>query len=170
MESEKVEQYFSSCLEEKKLRKVRPAPAEAKKHVEKARANLEVMNYLRKGSYPDWVVISAYYSMYHAALALLLLKGYEGKDHQCVVAALRKLYAPAEMESQVAEFERVAGLSNKLIRDLDRVRRQRIAAQYEVVEMEPVDSSWAASSASEFVDKAEAIVYAAEGVTLEKIG
>lgn len=169
MEYEKVMMDFEACLEAKKLRKVRVDLSEAKKHVGKARANLEVMNYLKAGKYFDWVVISAYYSMYHAALALLALKGYEGKDHRCVMTALRKLYVPAELESQLGEIERVAKLNNKLVRGLDKVRRKRIAAQYEVAEIEPVDSNWAASSASEFVDKAEEIVYASEGISLERV-
>lgn len=39
-----------------------------------------------------WTTIQAYYSMFHAARALLFKKGYREKSHFCLKAALQSLY------------------------------------------------------------------------------
>lgn len=39
-----------------------------------------------------WASVQAYYSMFHAAKALVLKKGYREKSHYCLVVAIRELY------------------------------------------------------------------------------
>lgn len=42
-----------------------------------------------------WASVQAYYSIFHAAKALVLSKGYREKGHACLIVALRELL-PAE--------------------------------------------------------------------------
>lgn len=120
---------FEWCLKRKGpgLRKIEPDLERAKSRMDKARSNLEVLGYLEKGHYYEWVVISGYYAMYHAALAALLIKGYEGKDHNCVVIGLRHLYV--ELEEGVKKMVEAYKLERKFVEDLDRARIQRINIQ-----------------------------------------
>jgi len=125
--------------------------------MEKARSNLEVLGYLSKGHYYDWVVISGYYAMYHTALAALLIKGYEGKDHNCVAVALRNLYL--ELEEEVKEIEKAYKLERKLIEDLDRARVQRINIQYGITKVVSTDADWIIPASRNFANKIEEILY-----------
>jgi uncharacterized protein (UPF0332 family) len=51
-------------------------------HLEKADHNLKfVKSTLELKEFNDWAIVSAYYAIYHAALALCALKGYSTKDH-----------------------------------------------------------------------------------------
>lgn len=40
----------------------------------------------------DWAVISSYYAIYHAILALLISIGYSSKNHACAIASLEYFF------------------------------------------------------------------------------
>ena len=63
---------------------------------------------LHGGDY-KWASVQAYYSMFHAAKALVLKKGYREKSHYCLLVALKELYVKAnELEQEfVDNFEMV---------------------------------------------------------------
>ncbi len=157
--NEKTKKTFEWCLKRKGpgLRRIERDIDRAKLHMEKARGNLEVLGYLEKGHYYDWVVISGYYSMYHAALAALLIKGYEGKDHNCVVVALRNLYL--ELEKDLDEMEKAYKLERNLIENLDRARVQRINIQYGITKVVSTNVDWIIPASRNFVNKIEEILY-----------
>ena len=63
-----------------------PAELEAaRKDLEWARRSLEDHN-------EKWATIQAYYSIFHAARALLFAKGFREKSHFCLKAAIQTLY------------------------------------------------------------------------------
>lgn len=62
-------------------------------HLNKALHNLQVMNDLQNLKHTDWVVVVAYYAMYHAATALLAHLGLESKDHATTVAILEYFFS-----------------------------------------------------------------------------
>jgi len=59
--------------------------AEAENDLERSRCSLEDGD-------AKWATIQAYYSMFHAAKALVYLAGYREKSHQCLSIALEALY------------------------------------------------------------------------------
>ncbi|MBU0666850.1 MAG: HEPN domain-containing protein [Nanoarchaeota archaeon] len=80
------------CLKkETRMKKIRPNKDLSKKHIKKAKHNLEAMNYNLDGGFHDWVVSQAYYAMYHALLAILFKKGYESKNHECTINTVEYL-------------------------------------------------------------------------------
>jgi len=54
-----------------------------------------------------WATIQAYYSMFHAARALLIKKGYREKSHYCLKVAMQELYADEGIldQSLVDDFD-----------------------------------------------------------------
>ena len=62
-------------------------------HINKARHNLMVMEDLNKLNHTDWVVIVAYYAMYHGATAILVKSGLDSKDHATTVAILEYFFS-----------------------------------------------------------------------------
>ena len=156
---EETEKTFKWCFKRKApgLRRIKPDQTRARAHMEKARGNLEVMAYLHEGRYFDWVIASGYYAMYHAALAALLTKGIEGKDHNCVVVALRHLYV--ELTEDVGELEKAYTLERKLIGNLDKARVQRINIQYGVSKVLSTDVDWILPASRNFVNKIEELIH-----------
>ena len=58
-------------------------------HMDKADHNLKfVKSTLELKEFNDWAIVSAYYSIYHASLALCALKGYSTKDHLATLLIL----------------------------------------------------------------------------------
>lgn len=62
-------------------------------HIEKAKHNLQAMDDLTRLGHSDWVVVVAYYAMYHAATSILALVGLESKDHATTVAILEYFFS-----------------------------------------------------------------------------
>ena len=61
-------------------------------HIKKADHNLIVMTDLSGLNHEDWVVISAYYSMYQASLSLLIKIGLNSREHASTVAVLEYFF------------------------------------------------------------------------------
>ncbi len=62
-------------------------------HIKKARHNLVVMDDLNKLGHTDWVVIVAYYAMYHGATVILVRIGLDSKDHATTVSILEYFFS-----------------------------------------------------------------------------
>lgn len=74
------------------------------KHINKALSNLEFANFILSEhdesikeklpgkSFYDWCITIYYYSIYHAALALLARIGYDSKSHIATIAAITLFY------------------------------------------------------------------------------
>lgn len=92
----KVENIFHWCLKQgekgekhKGLKKLeKPDIEESKAHIKKAESDLATMQYLHDGEKTDWVAPAAFYSMYHALLALLYRLGYESRNQECTINAI----------------------------------------------------------------------------------
>lgn len=95
--------------------------------------------------------------MYHAALTALLLKGYEGKDHNCVVIALRHLYV--ELSENIEDMEKAYKIERKFVEDLDRARIQRINIQYGISKVVSTNVNWIIPASRNFVNRVEEILY-----------
>jgi uncharacterized protein (UPF0332 family) len=80
-------------LEKRRLLKSKLGPETIEKELEGARYDLERAR--ASLAEPDfkWATIKAYYSMFHAARALLYRAGFRERSHSALLTALRELYA-----------------------------------------------------------------------------
>ncbi|MDP7080074.1 MAG: HEPN domain-containing protein [Candidatus Undinarchaeales archaeon] len=81
--------FFNNCM--KRRRFVQVPKDDFVKHLEKSKHDLSQVDtdYIQ-GSW-DWAVVKAYYSVFHAANALLIKeRGEYSKDHSCVFVALER--------------------------------------------------------------------------------
>jgi len=72
----------------KGLRKTNKNPVEAENQIEKAKSDLETMEYLFEGNKTDWVASAGFYAMYHSLLAILYKLGYESRNQECTIIAV----------------------------------------------------------------------------------
>jgi uncharacterized protein (UPF0332 family) len=62
---------------------------EIKGHLKKARHNLDFIGEISY-NFNDWILVACFYTAYHAALALILSKGYSSKNHDATLCILIK--------------------------------------------------------------------------------
>jgi uncharacterized protein (UPF0332 family) len=83
---------FERCVKERRLVKIKPSKEMIQKELESAEYDLErARNSLDQEDF-KWAAVQSYYSMFHAAKALVLKKGYREKSHFCLFIALKELY------------------------------------------------------------------------------
>ncbi len=82
---------FQKYLKSKKIKKETETQLLVQGHIDKADHNLKfVKSTLELKEFNDWAIVSAYYSIYHASLALCALKGYATKNHLATLLILIK--------------------------------------------------------------------------------
>ncbi len=64
--------------------------SEIKGHLLKAQHNLEFVNHIIKSDFLDWCITGCYYASYHAALSLIMVKGFSSKNHLATLCILIK--------------------------------------------------------------------------------
>ena len=77
-------------LDKKVLSKQRIVVGEVEGHLEKAQHNLNFISGISKKEYSDWIITGCYYAVYHAALSLILSRGYSSKNHDATLCVLIK--------------------------------------------------------------------------------
>ncbi len=116
-------------------------PAEldaAHKDFDWARRSLEERN-------EKWATIQAYYSIFHAARALLFAKGYREKSHFCLKAAIQALYVDTGV------------LEQEFVDDFDTTMLLRETADYRS-DFSREGATSALESAERFLAKAEELL------------
>lgn len=89
----KIENEFQQCLAEGRIRVFADALKLVSKQLQIAADDYhEAENGLLANRW-KWSTIQAYYSMFHAARALLYAKGFREKSHRCLRIAVSHLYA-----------------------------------------------------------------------------
>lgn len=87
-----MDYHFKRCLEKKSLIKFNIDKNLIKKEIAAAESDLkDSEDVLNIGKY-KLATITAYYSMFHAARALLYSKGYREKSHFCLRIAIKNLF------------------------------------------------------------------------------
>src|SRR3989344_7433079 len=80
---------FQNYIKSKKIKKEIEISFLIQGHIEKADHNLKfVKSTIELKEFNDWAIVSAYYSIYHASLALCALKGYSTQDHLATLLIL----------------------------------------------------------------------------------
>ncbi len=95
---EKIEQYLNKGIIMKE-----GSVSEIKGHLEKARHNLGFIGKIGV-EYNDWALVACYYASYHAALALILSKGYFSKNHDATLCILIKHFYKSSFSKEEIEM------------------------------------------------------------------
>lgn len=107
---ERKEKDFQKYLKNKKIKKETEIKELVQGHINKADHNLKfVKSTLELKEFNDWAIVSAYYSIYHASLALCALKGYSTKDHLATLLILIKEFYNKQLNKE--EIEMVGGIT-----------------------------------------------------------
>lgn len=101
---------FERFIEERRLIRIRSDRKLVIKEVEGAVSDLEEAkgSLLRKKF--KWATIQGYYSMFHAARALVYSKGYREKSHYALLIALRELFENRVESGLIHDFEEAMSL------------------------------------------------------------
>ena len=87
---------FERCIKERRLIKIKPSNEMIQKELESAEYDFKrAGNSLEEDDF-KWASVQSYYSMFHAAKALVLKKGFREKSHFCLIVALRELYVKVD--------------------------------------------------------------------------
>jgi len=84
---------FDRLLAERKILKARTTRPMVSKELEAAESDLQDARSSLAAGNAKWATIQGYYSMFHAARALLYDAGYREKSHNALLAAVKHLYA-----------------------------------------------------------------------------
>ena len=91
-----MDYYFKRCLEKKNLVKISVDKKLIKKEIVAAKSDLNDSEDVLKLEKYKMATISAYYSMFHAARALLY-QGYREKSHFCLRTAIKNLFIDSNL-------------------------------------------------------------------------
>ena len=157
-------------IKRKLLVKDETAKKLADNYIKKARNNIVTMEVLSKApnfkdilklpndyDSSEWVVISAYYSMYLAALSLLAKLGYRSKNHSATSKALEDLFVKKKiLEKEYIKILENIKLQKEEVEELNKVRDRREIAQYSVTKETTKDvAERTKKDARKFVDRME---------------
>lgn len=102
-------------LEERRLLKARLGNEAVRKELKGAEYDLEKAKVSLEEGDPKWATVKAYYSMFHAARALLYHGGYRERSHGALATALREMYVKSGRLGTEAldDFENAMDLREK---------------------------------------------------------
>lgn len=60
-------------------------------HIQKAEHNFKAISAFAKIGFSDWSVSAAFYTTYHCFLAILAKHGYESRNQECTISAIKYL-------------------------------------------------------------------------------
>ena len=133
-------------IRKKLLSKDRTIKNLAKNYMKKARNNIITMELLTKApnfkeilglpadyNSDEWIVISAYYSMYMAALSILAKLGYKSKNHSATIIILEEFLVKKQLlEKEYLEILDKIKIKREEVEELNKVKDKREIAQYSV--------------------------------------
>lgn len=102
---ERRQKDFEKYVKFKKIKPEREIKELVQGHLNKADHNLKfVKSALDLKEFNDWAIVSSYYAVYHASLALCALKGYSTKDHLATLLILIKDFYQKELDKEDIEM------------------------------------------------------------------
>ncbi|MBM2820712.1 MAG: hypothetical protein HW405_472 [Candidatus Berkelbacteria bacterium] len=88
---------YKDCLEKQKIRTFSRGKTLAKKELLTAKEDLKRAQATFKQKDYKWTTIQAYYSMFHAARALIYSKNLRERSHQCLIIAIKELFVKEKL-------------------------------------------------------------------------
>ena len=77
---------------------------EVKGHILKAEHNLRFIADIAEKKYLDWALTGCYYACYHAALALIQIRGYTSKNHLATLCVIIREFYKKELTKEDVEL------------------------------------------------------------------
>ena len=103
-DTEVVEETIRSLQEKGILHQQKPDPSEIRGHLLKARHNLRFVSENAKLKFLDWAVTGCYYASYHAALALIMTKGFSSKSHLATLCVIISQFYKKGLDQEDVEL------------------------------------------------------------------
>lgn len=88
---------ISAYKESRELVLIKDNESEIKGHLKKAKHNINFIKDAMKMGYYDWAVVGCYYAAYHAALSMIMHKGFHSKNHDATLCVLINEYYKKEL-------------------------------------------------------------------------
>jgi uncharacterized protein (UPF0332 family) len=101
---------FRKLIEERKLTKIKSDEKLVHKEIEGAESDLKTATKSLKDKDFKWATIQGYYSIFHAARALLYTKGFREKSHYALLIAIQELFSNELEQSLIQGFENAMNL------------------------------------------------------------
>ena len=101
---------FKRLIEERKLTRIKIDRKLILKEIEGAISDLEEAKDSLSRKKFKWATIQGYYSMFHAARALLYSKGFREKSHYALLVALRELFSSQLGTENLRNFDEAMSL------------------------------------------------------------
>lgn len=95
---------IEGCLEKGFLRRIKPDPKLIEKEFQEAKYDLKKAEHALKDEDFKWCIVKSYYSMFHAARAVLFSLGYRERRHFAVQIVLEDLVKKGRLESIYLEY------------------------------------------------------------------
>ena len=99
-----VQSMIQEFMKEGTLQKQAEDVYEIKGHISKAEHNLRFVAENIKLDFIDWAITGCYYASYHAALSLLMKRGYSSKNHLATLCVLIEEYYKKELNKEDLEL------------------------------------------------------------------
>lgn len=135
---EECKKAFDRYLERKVINREQEKENLSRSHIRKTDYNLDFINFLMEnGAFYDWIITGCYYSIYHAALALLSKKGYSSKNHTATLCALIYLHYNLEdngLKKEDIELVAKSSLEKEEVSYFVEAKDKRETASYGVSE------------------------------------
>ncbi len=95
-----LEQELQFFISKKHIKSITKNKELVQSHIKKARHNLEFYQLNKQHhKFNDWLIVTLYYALYHAALALITNKNYSSKNHYATILILIKEYSITKDEA-----------------------------------------------------------------------
>ncbi len=140
-----MDYHFKRCLEKKSLIKVNIDKNLIKKEVTAAESDLKDSEDVLNLNKYKLATITAYYSMFHAARALLYSKGYREKSHFCLRTAIKNIFVDKNL------------LKPTFLDDYDMAKDLRENADYRS-DFSKESAEHLITKAKKFLDKAKSLL------------
>ena len=155
-----VKKDFQRYLKTKKIKLETETEDLIKGHLKKADHNLKfVANILEMKSFNDWAIVSSYYAIYHASLALCAMKGYSTKDHFATLLILIKEFYRKELTREEIEMVSRTTLEKEDVLYYVEAKNQRSKASYSTdILFDDEEAKRLQKKAIDFVNKVKQII------------
>lgn len=155
-----LESDFKTYMKKRVIR-IGATKIEVEGHLHKAKRNLQFSRRVidEFNDFYEWTIVSYYYAVYQAALALCALKGYNTKSHAATISILVKFFYPAHITKDDLKTVVKTMMAEGDIREFVELKNYREDATYSIsVEYEKVLAESLGEKAIDFVNKAEMII------------
>ncbi len=155
-----LEKDFKNYLKRETIREG-ATEIEVEGHLNKAKRNLRLSRAILDDlkDFYEWSIVSYYYSVYQAGLALCALKGYKTKSHVATISILIKFFYPQHISEEDLRNMAKTVMDEEDIKEFVELKNYREDATYSIsVEYERDLAENLGDKAIEFVNKVEKII------------